>query len=77
MLNIDLARTKSIVSKDDLDVIEKKLSESHDLVLSGTGKGADFLGWVKLPENIDREEYARVKAAAEKIRKNSEKSAPR
>ncbi len=41
-----------------------------DTVLSGSGEGSDFLGWVHLPENYDREEFARIKLAAQKIRKS-------
>lgn len=37
-----------------------------------TGAGNDFLGWVELPTNYDKEEFARIKAAAERIRKNSD-----
>ena len=38
----------------------------------GTGKGNDFIGWVGLPENYDRVEFARIKAAAERVRENAE-----
>ncbi len=72
MLNVNITRTKGMVSQNELDVLKSKLSESHDLILNGKGKGADFLGWAKLPGNVDMEEYARVKVAAEKIRKSSE-----
>ena len=37
--------------------------------MEGTGEGSDFLGWVRLPENYDKEEFARIKKAAEKIKK--------
>ena len=43
-------------------------SELHN----GTGAGNAFLGWVDLPVNYDKEEFARIKAAAEKIKKDSE-----
>jgi len=37
-----------------------------------TGAGNDFVGWVDLPVNYDREEFARIKAAAEKIKSDSD-----
>src|SRR5699024_8099366 len=37
-----------------------------------TGAGNDFLGWVELPENYDKEEYLRIKQCAEKIRQDSD-----
>ena len=38
----------------------------------GTGAGNDFLGWLDLPDTYDREEYVRIRAAAEKIREDSD-----
>ncbi len=45
---------------------------AHNTLHNGTGAGNDFLGWVKLPENYDKEEYARIKEAAKKIREDSQ-----
>ena len=39
----------------------------------GTGAGNAFLGWTRLPFDYDKDEFARIKAAAEKIKKNSVK----
>ena len=50
-----------------LDPIAKK---ALDTVISKSGAGNDFLGWVDLPENYDKEEFARIKVAAEKIKKS-------
>ena len=55
-------------SKQD---IEKKALEAKKTLLSKTGKGRDFLGWVDLPISYDREELNRIKESAKKIRKNS------
>ncbi len=52
--------------------MEPRLAAAHETLASGTGAGNDFLGWVRLPETYDREEFARVKAAAARIRKDSQ-----
>ena len=54
------------------DNIRSEVEAAHDELHNGTGKGNDFLGWLSLPESYDKEEFARIKASAEKIRKDSE-----
>ena len=44
---------------------------AFDTLVNGTGAGNDFIGWVDLPVNYDREEFARIQAAAKKIRSDS------
>ncbi len=58
------------VSEADLDAIAPEAASAFDLVMSGKGEGSDFLGWVTLPEDYDKEEFARIKVAAEKIKKS-------
>ncbi|MCL2099094.1 MAG: glucose-6-phosphate isomerase, partial [Oscillospiraceae bacterium] len=63
---------KSFINEEDLtQEIWDKTKEAFDKVINKTGAGCDFLGWVDLPENYDREEFARIKTAAEKIKNNS------
>ena len=63
---------KGFVSADELTAVASEAANAFELVQSGKGAGNDFLGWVKLPENYDKEEFVRIKAAAEKIKKNSD-----
>ena len=49
-----------------------RLSKAHDTLVDGTGAGSDFLGWLRLPAEIDKEELARVKKCAEKIKSDSD-----
>lgn len=54
--------------------IEQFMEEAlfaQDVLLNKRGPGAEFTGWVDLPVNYDKEEFARIKAAAEKIRRDS------
>lgn len=51
----------------EVDYLGQFISVAHDLVQNKTGQGNDFLGWVDLPTNYDKEEFARIKAAAKSI----------
>lgn len=72
MINVDITRTKSLVTDKELDLIAPRLAAAHDTLVGGMGAGSDFLGWVRLPDEIDREELARVKKCAEKIKNDSD-----
>ena len=52
-------------------IIWDRAEAAFGKIINKTGEGSDFLGWVTLPEDYDKEEFARIKTAAEKIRKNS------
>ena len=57
------------VKQDELEAIKPEIAAAHKRLLDGSGEGSDFLGWIDLPNNYDKEEYARIKAAAAKIQK--------
>ena len=59
-------------SKDELKAIAPQVSAAHKTICDKSGAGSDFLGWVDLPVDYDKDEFARIKAAAEKIRSNSD-----
>ena len=61
---------KPFVKCEDLSAIQSEITAAHKCLLDGTGEGNDFLGWIDLPNNYDKEEYARIKAAAKKIQKS-------
>ena len=60
------------IEAHELENMKPFCKVAHELLVSHTGAGSDFHGWVNLPENYDKEEYARIKTAAEKIKKNSD-----
>lgn len=62
----------AFISKEEYDAIAPQVKAAHETLHSGNGQGNDFLGWVDLPVNYDKEEFARIKKAAEKIRSNSD-----
>ena len=60
---------KPFVKEDELAAIKGDIANAHKCLLEGSGEGNDFLGWIDLPNNYDKEEYARIKKAAAKIQK--------
>ena len=55
------------VTQDDYNKIKPTLESAYQTLTSRTGKGNDFLGWIDLPVNYDREEFERIKSAAKRI----------
>ena len=60
---------KPFINESELSALQNEINAAHKTLLAGTGEGNDFLGWIDLPTNYDKEEYARIKAAAAKIQK--------
>ena len=71
MLTVDTSKAVSFLSKSCEDAQRPLLEQAADWLQNGGGKGSDFLGWVKLPENYDRGEFARIEKAAKKIQGDS------
>lgn len=71
-VQIDLQHLSGFVGQGEFAAIAPQVRLAYDMVRGGTGLGSDFLGWVDLPERYDREEFARILKAAEKIRSDSE-----
>ena len=71
-LNLNTKYLKDYVNSDELAGIKSQVEAAADALHNKTGLGNDFLGWVELPTNYDKDEFARIKAAAEKIKKNSD-----
>lgn len=70
VFNSDYA--KDFLRENDLAGLKPQVLAAHELVENKTGLGNDFLGWVDLPVNYDKEEFDRIKAAADKIRKDTD-----
>ncbi len=63
---------EGFVNDEDIKAIAPEVAAATQLLDSRTGAGNDFLGWIDLPVDYDKEEFARIKSAAEKIRSDSE-----
>ncbi len=72
MISLDLSKTQKFISEREIDNMRSATETAANILLSKSGAGNDFLGWTELPLNYDREEFARIKKAAEKIKNNSE-----
>lgn len=71
-LRLDLSKVEPYAKLQELDHMEAMVKAAHDTLHNKTGAGNDFLGWLDLPVNYDKEEFSRIKNAAEKIKKNSQ-----
>lgn len=60
------------IRENELKGLEGQVASAHKIVNDKSGLGNDFLGWVNLPSDYDKEEFARIKAAADKIRKDTD-----
>lgn len=63
---------QSIVSSEDIKKLEPAAIDAMRTLHNKTGEGNDFLGWLTLPEDYDKDEFARIKSAAEYIKKNAD-----
>ena len=71
-LNFNYQFAKNFFNEDELKQIKPYVELANEVLTSKTGAGNDFLGWVDLPETYDKDEFARIKKAAEKIKNDSE-----
>ena len=71
-LNFNYQFAKNFFNENELRQIKPYVELANEVLTSKSGAGSDFLGWVDLPENYDKNEFARIKKAAEKIKNDSE-----
>ena len=66
-LSFNYKYASEFLCENDIKGLETQVSAAHDMLHNKTGLGNDFLGWVDLPTAYDKDEFARIKKAAEKI----------
>ena len=71
MLKLDLSKARQFVSEEEMANFKAQTLLAKEILVNGSGAGNDFLGWVDLPENYDKEEFNRIQAAAKKIQEDS------
>ena len=71
-ISLDYSKLCGFVTDEEIKSMEDTVAKAHKTLTEGTGEGSDFLGWMELPFNYDKEEFARIKVAAEKIKNDSE-----
>ena len=63
---------ESFININEYKGIESQVNAAHNLLHSGKGLGNDYIGWLDLPINYDKEEFDRIKKAAQKIKSNTD-----
>ncbi len=63
---------KKFISPEEYTAIAPQVKTAHELLASGKGLGSDFTGWVTLPRDYDKDEFRRIKAAAQRVKENSD-----
>ena len=71
-VTFDYSKAGAFVSAEEVSYMSKLAEDAKEVLVSKTGAGNDFLGWIDLPVNYDKEEFARIKEAAKKIQSDSE-----
>ncbi|MBR2278502.1 MAG: glucose-6-phosphate isomerase [Eubacterium sp.] len=72
MIKLNTKYSESIVSSNDVAAIAPKAVDAMRTLMNGTGEGNDKLGWVTLPTDYDKDEFERIKTAADYIRNNAD-----
>ncbi len=72
MITLDASKLSKFITDEEISNYEKTVNEAVNLLHSKSGAGNDFLGWLDLPDNYDREEFDRIKKSAKKIQDTSE-----
>ena len=72
MLKLDLSKLDQFLPQDYVTARQDDLPQAADMLARHNGPGGDFTGWVNLPRDYDKEEFARIKAAAKKIQQQSQ-----
>ena len=71
-VRFDSSKAAAFLPEQALTSMEAAVTAARKTLLEKTGAGNDFLGWIDLPVDYDKEEFARIQKAAEKIQKDSE-----
>ena len=71
-VKFDYSKTAAYVHEHEVESMKALTESARKLLLSKSGAGNDYLGWIDLPVDYDKEEFARIKKAAEKIKSDSD-----
>jgi len=70
-MNVKMTGVAGFIEQREIDNMSPLMNTVNEVLLSGKGPGNDFLGWIDLPVNYDKEEFARIQKAAKKIQSDS------
>ncbi|PZE20795.1 glucose-6-phosphate isomerase [Paenibacillus xerothermodurans] len=71
-LTFDYSKALSFIQQHEVDYLAAQVRAAHDQLHNKTGAGSDYLGWIDLPVDYDKEEFARIQQAAKQIQSDSD-----
>ena len=71
-LHFDYSKSSNFIKSYEVENIIPMAKVAQEMLANATGAGSDFLGWVNLPTNYDKEEFNRIKKSAKKIQSDSD-----
>ncbi|MCR5734942.1 MAG: glucose-6-phosphate isomerase [Lachnospiraceae bacterium] len=71
-VSYDYSKASAFIGEQEIESMKKPVLDAREVLVSKTGAGNDYLGWIDLPVDYDKEEFDRILKAAEKIRNDSE-----
>ncbi|MGP4108953.1 glucose-6-phosphate isomerase [Virgibacillus sp. L01] len=72
LINFSYSKALGFFNQNEIDYLQDYIATAHNALHNKTGPGNDFLGWVDLPETYNKEEFSRIKAAAAKIKQDTD-----
>lgn len=71
-IQFDYSNALKFFEQHEIDYLQPAVTAAHEALHNGTGAGNEYLGWINLPRDYDKEEFARIQKAAAKIKADSE-----
>ena len=71
-VTFDYSKAASFIGAEEVKFMEAQTMALKDVLVQKKGAGSDFLGWIDLPVNYDKEEFARIQKAADRIKEDSD-----
>lgn len=71
-ITFDYKNALGFISEDEISFLENQINNAHEMLHGMTGPGNEYTGWVELPNNYDKDEFARILKASQRIRENSD-----
>ena len=71
-IQLDYRKTLEFFGEHEMQQQQEVVSTIHNIIHKGTGAGNDFLGWLDLPVDYDKDEFSRILEASKRVKENSE-----
>lgn len=71
-VSINYSATNKFIRPIEIEMMKMAVYTAKEQLISGSGQGADYLGWIDLPKKYDKQEFSRIQKAAKKIQEDSE-----